>query len=512
MSSGMLMEIDELSHSENASSDVVGILGKTLGHTTYWEMGVRAADHSVVKIQQLGAQYLALTNDGYLTKKAATDVDIATDVYTRSNLEVIIDHVFYVNSVGTIQSSDGATETNKHLVNAPTGVNFVVAAMGRLHAIVGNRVYSSSVQQRIVAAVAGEHDTMTTINLDSNKYLKAGNHIDIYDASGTTRKVEDLAVSTVIGTAQVSFATPQTLALGDIIVYHDGINTDTIMWATDEVSGEWYVVPGADGYPLGAVSHYGSLIVIKSQSLWRDLGPGKPINKICDIGTTAPNTFKTSGTTGVFTNTNGIYVLDGNDIKEVSQKIKKYIKGITASNVQYWAAGIDGSKYRVWIGDTTEEDVKDCELILDMNTSRFDINSGTAIRSYGNLVVSDVLGTYIGTTYGDVMKLNDGYVNLVSAISFLVKTKYDNLGYPDFIKQWNRVNFFTVPGCRFEVFYSVDGGEEVYLGEIKKNPQSFDLTSIQKGVEIQFIFRETSKDVFPGIYGYEIYGDYDDQA
>lgn len=470
------------------------------------------AERDVTKLQQVDTDYYALAGHALYKKNGAGKTGItptAGAIHPYSSLEAALSCLFFVTSTHIINSYDGsAVSATKHLINAPIAVDFIKVANGRIFAFSGNRFYFSSYPRRVVTTIVGDHTSATTINVDSTIYLKAGNVIDIYDASGTT-KGHDVTIATVSSLKTFTLASGITVANGDIIVYDGGIATDTVMWATDEETGDWYPVQGDDGNPTGAAEHAGSLLIIKNQSLWRYTETA--LTKIADIGTNAPETFRIVGKVGLFANNKGLYIVDGNDVTKVSTLMDKYFKGITSSNIPMWCAGVDSTKYRLWIGATTHESMANCEIVFDAQAQKYETRAGIDARSYSNFIVSSLLATYVGTSDGKILQIGSGLSNAGVDIEFIIKTRDEYLGNPSIIKLFRKVIFYTKPGSILDVSYSIDGGDFKQLGQITDPMQSFELFS-ERGVYITFLITEISPDQLPGILGYEVSGDRDEDV
>lgn len=508
MASSMLMDDEQLYHSHNAVFDNIGVVEKAQGFSPFWDLSSYISP--IKRIQQISTDFYAVV-DGNLIKKGSPDSTIDTNLKLNTNLESVLDHIFYLSDAGVIRSTNGTIVDNKHLINAPTDIDFIRFANGRMYAFKGDRFYFSSYPRTVVTTVVGDQDGLQTIevnDIDGTKYLAPNNTVDVYSADGLTkRNTAAITISEIISatTFKASEAIT-TIKNGDIIVYNGMKDTETLMWATDENTGDWYYVEGGDGSPVNAREHLGTLLIVKPQSIWRYTETA--LSKIADVGTTAPNSFQTIGKYALFANNNGLYIVDGNDVQRISHPVQKYFDNADLANIGDWTAGCDGKRYRLWIGDTSHEDLSDCEIVLDTEGSKYEIGTEINASCYENFVVDGVLKTYMGTDDGYVVKLGDGLSrsyndSAIYDIEFLIKTKADSLGAPGEIKQFRRVVFYTKPGTILSLKYSVDGRNFERIGEINDDAISFDLSGV-RGRTIQFLLSEKSRDRLPGVYGYEL--------
>jgi len=574
MTSGLLMKPDEVQHSVNAVFDTIGLVEKAPGHSLFWNLGVGAtpvrrieqlganyyALHggSIYKkgvgapiasglkttspIEKMLNHLFYISDSGVMHSTNGTIVDdlhlrncptgvdyikvannrmyavkgnrifISSPVgrivcqvansQTKDGLKVTVDSTRYLkkDTVVDVYSSDGQIKKD----------TFTITANG------SSKEFTASARAQIVDEVVNEARDGVRVNFTIDNEMILGNAV--VKVAGVTKVLgtdyTELDTKTIgfyvapANNATVTVTYYRRLVAGDLIYYANGKDTDTIMWATDESTGDWFETQGDDGNPVGLIGQGGSLVVIQPQSTWRFTETA--YTQIAAVGTLSPETIKVVGKMGVFTNDQGIWLIDGNDVYKASTKVDKYFEGVDGATIPYWSAGFSGNKYRVWIGDTTYKGVTNCEIIFDTASQKFETLSTFGVYSYKGFVSNNKLALYAGNDAGEVFKLDDGYSADGEAINFILMTRDNYLDSPGLIKLFNRVVFYTKPGTIVNIEYAVDSGQWISLGEVNQPSQAFDLSDI-RGTYITFLITESSKREFPGILGYEVSGSYDEE-
>jgi hypothetical protein len=304
------------------------------------------------------------------------------------------------------------------------------------------------------------------------------------------------------------YQTPGRLVNGDELFYQNYHTTEQIMWNIDDNYGDFFLVENV----VGAADQMGTLLIVGETECHRY--SDNRLDRICGYGTRSPKTIANMGKMVLFANEKNIIAIDGNGGYPISNKVEPYLLGMDASGIAGMCAGAneESGLYRVFIGDTSEENMTDVEIIADTNNFKCDTASGRDITCYSQLVIDGSRDMYIGDSSGKIYKIDSGTSDAGKDIAWVAVTKDDEMEEPDKIKLWKWVTFLTVPGTLLNVAYSVDGGDPVSLGEISGQVTSFDLTSVPRGVTISFILTEVSGNSFPGYEGYILKGEIDQEA
>jgi len=292
-------------------------------------------------------------------------------------------------------------------------------------------------------------------------------------------------------------------------------STPVVTWDTDVATGDWIDMNPSDGENVtGFAKDKNALLVFKNNHIYR-------VYSISDTETDAKINVGTYSQESIVQAKNGIYFhhpsgiyryVDGN-VQEISKPVSDFLDAIPTSYYDD-VAGYKDFDHIYWsIGDVTVNGVAYANIVL-----RYTISSEVwTIYSYptAHLIGSPyndgtTLFTLVGDEDGNVLKLNTGLTDNISAIFYYLKTRpYTFDGIFSSRKNISSLSVVHKNGLSASLMYKVDDEYETswhnVIGIIERIPRP--KTCDIKGNKIYFKFQGSTSGQpveFDGIEIFEI--------
>ena len=431
-----------------------------------------------------------------------------------------VDFASLLGYLFAINTTDGLITSND-LVTTPTWgtVNAVGAPKGSMIIIYDNepyiagdltaksRVYRGHFHNPAVEAVAyvsGDQTsaTMTTLTVDSTKYLKVGMKFDIYTA-GTLTKVEDsIEITSIVSDTVVGFSSTNVAVLNDDEIYLEDTRNPAVIRILWDTAEDNFDIQPDDGFDIkGFAVNSNRLITWKDNSMWRW---DKSQNVCIDptIGCSSKKSIVTIGKYTFWIYKNVWYVYDGSTPTAISSKVESIFNDISDNSICVGIGDNLQNRIYLYIGDIdcdqmTASDVWAVyDIKKDLIEFRQDIPCTVAFQDVSGVGPPKM---YIGDEDGVISELNAG---TTTATGFSSKRKFLDQGAPEKVKGYYAIiTISDQPGGTIGYGLNYEKTSYKTLGDIKKKMQAFKFPENTLGDSISFWWYGASSGKRPSLLG-----------
>jgi hypothetical protein len=521
--SRLLSKPNELRDIRNTTfSSLIGAVSRRLGYSQVGgavQTGKDGLGAFVHRYSTGTRAYAATNNSGdtatvlkYLSAGTWTDLGPTIAANTRISSINFLDEAYVVgaNSTTFMDSlnidSTPAYSTTRNILNMPKA-KWIAEYQGSLYAInvdVGgtkypDRAYKSSPAQGIVTFIKTDQTgTLTSLKVDSVRYLKTGMAIDIYDA-GTETKLYDLTITSVDKAANtIGFTSTAVTVTDNDEVWLDGRKGKlSVMWNTDyptpESSDYLRIPPGQDedSTITGWAKTNNRLILFTSNSLTKWDGANFiPVSTT--IGCLQHECIRTIGSWIIWPHTTGIWAYNDStgQLKLISRGIKDWFKAIPLGNWATASANAIDNIYKISVGGSLTLDNKaiqgNIRFVYDFDMNIWSVESHTRNQRFQfTWTVSNVRNPYFQDDTGLILKDEDGNLDLTATIPWFMETGRDNFNF-DELKSYSSVFIYAAKPAGCLVQYQLEGEGWKTLGELRNTVQKFDFPLNSEGHDINY--------------------------
>lgn len=381
-----------------------------------------------------------------------------------------------------------------------------------------DRAYKSSPPLGVVTYIKGaQTGTLTTLSVDSVKYLKVGMAIDIYTAE-TSTKIEDLTITAVDKAENtITFASTSVTVADNDEIWLDGRHDElTILWNTDHPTAEeadfLRLLPGTDSSSAitGAAKSNNRLFLFtrNSTSKWDGANLVTFSNT---IGCVSHNSIKNIEDDWlIWVDANG-RVRARNDAsgqqEDISRAIRKNVmKDLTTAQLEATGAVTFDNQYKLYVGTI---DGKPTRVVYDFDSNTWSIEKlpvAPLLQDYDEDagVLKPVFVSSDGKLYIDEKGNDDNG----STIPFEIELGRDIFG-SEKLKKYDGMFIYSENSAGLKVYLSVDNGQYKLVGQINGDVQYIKFDEAKRQSET--VGRGTSVDIkIAGSVGnkqHKIYGE-----
>ena len=255
-----------------------------------------------------------------------------------------------------------------------------------------SRVYVSSTPREIVTYINGDQSGMlTSLQVDSVKYLKAGMVVDIYTGGTNGKAVDSLTLTGIDYTENVISFVPKNVTLSDKdeVYLEDQKGNLNVFWDTRNEVGDYYEIKTNDGEEvMGGFVNQNRLVIAKKNSLHKIVGV-QSVEVSDKIGIYSPDSISNIGGYTIFFHNTGFYrYTDGQMPELISQPVEDYVRAMSGGNWDKVVAGNESDQiYIAYIGELQDLG-KDTTSTSTSSTSTSSTSSSTSSTSTSSTTIS----------------------------------------------------------------------------------------------------------------------------
>lgn len=343
-----------------------------------------------------------------------------------------------------------------------------------------DRAYKSSPPLGVVTYVKGaQTGTLTTLNVDSVKYLKVGMAIDIYTAE-TETKIEDLSITAVDKAENtITFASTSVTVADNDEIWLDGRKNElTLLWNTDHPTAEesdfLRLQPGTDSsnFITGAAKSNNRLFLFtkNSTSKWDGQNLVTFSNTIGCVSHHSIQNIEDDWL--IWVDANG-RIRARNDAsgqqEDISRAIRKNVmKTLTTAQLEATSAVTFDNRYKLYVGTVDSQPTR---VVYDFDSNTWSTEKMPqapllqGVDEDGGLL-KPIFVSDDGKLYID----EKGNEDNGSTIPFEVELGRDMFGNEKW-KKYDGIFLYSEDAVGLKIYLSVDGGQYKGVGQIKQDVQ-----------------------------------------
>ena len=347
---------------------------------------------------------------------------------------------------------------------------------------------SSGLMGRVIPITnikGNQSGAQTTITVDSTKYLKAGDILDIYTGMTATRATGGDSMTIVAITNETQFtiaSTTVTFADGDQVFSEDLKGTDKIYWDTDSPTPNQINITGKGQEITGTHSNKARIIFFKNNSATK--WDGSKLSEVSgNIGCYSHRSvIEIDGITYWFYNKQtGMYRYDGyNEPELISDPVREYVEVMDDAWQDDVAVFVDKKGRIGWaIGEVTVRGrtYSNCEVVYNPKTQTWMVyNKGDRAVIYIYHTASGYQNNYyMGTNEGKIVREEAVDHDDNEPIAYEAESGWMGFDYAESMKRIDTLEVFS-EHTGFSMSFSWDFGDKYYpLGDVNEQNAKFTL-------------------------------------
>lgn len=508
----LLLKPGQFKRAVNVTNDPVGVLTVRPGYeeingsplTTYPIKALHNAQQEGTSRLLTNYDWLNPTNNAIYNRLDFIENGIATQVTIEELIgSSSLDYDFcdFFNYTIGVRRWDNGTDASTFSIkgstlsltdmvkNAPGG-KYILPFQGKVYVLdciidgvnhPNSAFYSSGLMGRAIPITYINGDqtgTLVALTVDSTKYLKVGDTIDVYQPYTNTVRSGGTAVAITAITSDTTLTiSSRTLTFtdGDFIFFGGTKGTDKIYWDTSSQVPNELIISGPGEKITGGNTNKARMIITKHESSHKWDG-----NALTEVSHTVgcyshKSLVELNGMTyGFHNNKNGFW--EYNNTGEpvyMSESVRPYWEAIPDADQDKVCHYIDHKGRIGWMVGTVTVDGKtipNCELVFNPKLDMWYVYSksdhGVSYTQFKSIGGANYY--YMGTDNGKSLRQESGYNDDGKSIGFEAESGWDGFDYPEIAKEIKEIHIFA-KNTGFSLSYAFDFSDEyIPLGDVQE--------------------------------------------
>lgn len=341
-----------------------------------------------------------------------------------------------------------------------------------------DRVYKSSPPTGAITFIrSAQTGTLTSLKVDSTRYLKVGMAIDIYGRESSTKKY-DLTITGVNKTDNtISFSSASiTVADNDEIFLDGRFGVLSTLWNTDYPTpdkADWTAVqPGTDSSnAITGVREASNRLFVFTLNSANKFDGNTMIAFSKSIGCASHRSIQNLDDDWLVWLTARGRVYARNEAAGQQEYISrgiynKFLSKLTLTQMKAAAAGITDGEYTIYVGVVDGEPSR---AVYDFGSNTWSIDAlGHPTLMYANDVVSSVIKPLFLSNDGKIYQDDTGFTDAEKVTRFQMDLGKSNHGTNN-EKIFQGHYIYSENAIGLKVIIRIDGGEPIIVGEIARD-------------------------------------------
>jgi len=396
---------------------------------------------------------------------------------------------------------DLTASQSRNLTDAPDGAKFVASFDGLLllmNVKIGSDVYPDRIYKGFpkaeVTFIRGDQSgTLTTLEIDSTRFIKVGQVVDIYTA-GTDTKVEDsITVASVDKANNKIGFTSRTIDVSDNDEIWLEDRKDEFAYffnstAPTPEQSDFIRIPQGRVASRAITGHAKSnnrlFIFTKSSTIKISGRNGNPVILFDDVGCISHKSIQSIGDWLIWLDASGNirgYNDSTGQFDIISKAVKRdYLELLTQAQMAASTSGSMEDIYKIYIGTVNGKNIR---LVYEIRSNVWSIEEhALEMKQHTVFDESGVNKSYFTDNDGNVFKDESGNTDNGSPIPWYVELG-NNLFETEAQKSYHAVHVFSGKAKGTSIRAKINDRESIKVGEITENSQS--ITIPGKGTDLQ---------------------------